>query len=204
MKPLALDTQSFEDLRNNHCLYVDKTEIIHRMISGGRIYSLSRTRRFGKSLLVSTLEAIFQGRKELFEGLFIYDKWDWTQPYPVVTIDWAAINHSTPEKMEESLISYLEEIAENYQITLAAKSAIDCFRKLIKTLYDKTGQTKVVILIDEYDKPITAHLSDDYLKPVQTALHDFYQVMKGADKYLKFVFLTGVSKFSGLDRKSVV
>jgi hypothetical protein len=177
---------------------VDKTEIIHRMITGGRIYFLSRPRRFGKSLLVSTLEAIFQGRKELFEGLSIYDKWDWTQPYPVVTIDWAWINHSTPEEMKESLVSYLKEVAESYQITLETESAIDCFRKLIKTLYNKTGKTKVVILIDEYDKPITAHLSDDGLILMQTAVHDFYQVMKGADKYLKFVFLTGVSKFSGL------
>jgi hypothetical protein len=77
MQQLGLDTQSFENLRNNECVYVDKTEVIYRMITGGRIYFLSRPRRFGKSLLVSTLEALFKGQKDLFEGLYIYDKWDW-------------------------------------------------------------------------------------------------------------------------------
>jgi hypothetical protein len=78
MKKLSIGRQSFEDLRKNDCIYVDKTEIIHRMLSEGKAYFLSRPRRFGKSLLVSTLEAIFKGRKELFEGLYIYDKWDWS------------------------------------------------------------------------------------------------------------------------------
>jgi hypothetical protein len=198
MKQLALDTQSFENLRNNECVYVDKTEIIYRMITEGRIYFLSRPRRFGKSLLISTLEALFKGQKKLFKGLYIYDKWKWSRKYPVITIDWAGINHSTLEEMKESLIFHLTRIAQSYQITLTAKNASDCFVELIETLYNKTGKTKVVILIDEYDKPVTAHLSDDCLKPVQTALHDFYQVIKSSDKYLQFVFLTGVSKFSGL------
>jgi hypothetical protein len=179
-------------------VYVDKTEIIHRMITSGRIYFLSRPRRFGKSLLVSTLEAIFKGRNELFEGLYIYDRWDWTQqPYPVIKIDWARISHSTPEEMTGSLIFHVKKIAQSYGITLTAEYAPDCFGELIESLHKKTGK-KVVVLIDEYDKPVTAHLSDDYLKPVRTALHDFYQVMKGFDEHLHFVFLTGVSKFSGL------
>jgi hypothetical protein len=168
------------------------------MITGGRVYFLSRPRRFGKSLLISTLEAIFQGRKELFGGLYIFDKWDWSQQYPVITLDWTRINHSTTEEMKESLVFHLKRIAQSYRITLTAKSASDCFDELIETLYHKSGETKVVILIDEYDKPVTAHLSDPHLEPVRTAVHDFYQVMKGSDKYLKFVFLTGVSKFSGL------
>jgi hypothetical protein len=198
MKQLALDTQSFEDLRNNNCVYVDKTEIIYRMITSGRIYFLSRPRRFGKSLLVSTLEAVFKRQGELFKGLYIYDKWDWTQPpYPVVTIDWARIDHSTPEFMRTDLIAYLKKIARNYQITIDSVSAPGYFRELIESLYEKTGK-KVVVLIDEYDKPVTSHLSDSYLNDIRTAVHDFYQVMKGSDKYLQFVFLTGVSKFSGL------
>ncbi|MDR1221915.1 MAG: ATP-binding protein [Tannerella sp.] len=197
MKQLALDTQSFEKLRSRNCLYVDKTEVIHRMITDGRIYFLSRPRRFGKSLLVSTLEAIFQGKKNLFEGLYIYDKWDWEQQYPVIIIDWTKINHSTPKEMKESLVLCLKKIAENYQIILEAKSAIDYFSDLIEALHKKTGKD-VVILIDEYDKPITAHLSDSNLKAFQTAIHDFYQVIKGADEFLKLVFLTGVSRFSGL------
>jgi hypothetical protein len=88
MKQLPLGTQSFEKLRNKNCLYVDKTEIIHKIIMSGDIYFLSRPRRFGKSLLVSTIEALFEGQKELFEGLYIYDKCDWSQQYPVIKIDW--------------------------------------------------------------------------------------------------------------------
>ncbi|MDR1486081.1 MAG: ATP-binding protein [Planctomycetaceae bacterium] len=198
MKQLALDTQSFEILRDNGCVYVDKTEVIYRMITGGRIYFLSRPRRFGKSLLVSTLEAIFEGKKELFEGLHIYDKWNWDKKYPVITIDWAGIDHSTPEKMEESLLFNLTRIAKNYQITLTAKNKPDCFVELIESLYEQNSNKKVVILIDEYDKPITAHLTDSYLETIKTSVHNFYQVMKSSDKHLQFVFLTGVSKFSGL------
>jgi hypothetical protein len=166
------------------------------MITGGKVYFLSRPRRFGKSLLVSTLDAIFKGKKNLFEGLYIYDKREWEE-YPVIKIDWTGIDHSTPEAMKKSLVLYLKNIAENYQITLEAGSAVDYFRDLIEALRKKNGK-KVVILIDEYDKPVTAHLSDSSLKDFQTAVHDFYQVMKSADEYIRFIFLTGVSKFSGL------
>ncbi|MDR1140106.1 MAG: AAA family ATPase, partial [Planctomycetaceae bacterium] len=197
MKNLPIGRQSFEDLRNNDCLYVDKTEIIYRIIAEGKVYFLSRPRRFGKSLLMSTMEAIFKGRKELFEGLYIYDKWDWSQQYPVIKIDWAGIDHSTPERMEKDLVFYLKKIAENYQITLEEESAVGYFRALIESLHNITGK-QVVVLIDEYDKPITSHLFDSQLKTIRTAVHDFYQIMKASDKHLKFVFLTGVSKFSGL------
>ncbi|MDR1224350.1 MAG: AAA family ATPase [Tannerella sp.] len=195
MQQLGIDTQSFEKLRSRNCLYVDKTESVYRMIMGGRVYFLSRPRRFGKSLLVSTLEALFKGQKALFEGLYIYDKWEWEE-YPVIKIDWTGINHSTPEEMENSLVLYLIDIAQNYQLTLEAKSAIDCFRELIESLQEKTGKD-VVILIDEYDKPITSHLTDSHLTAIRTKVDNFYQVMKGSDNYLQFVLLTGVSKFWG-------
>ncbi|MDR1593904.1 MAG: ATP-binding protein [Prevotellaceae bacterium] len=197
MKELPIGTQSFEILRNDGCLYVDKTEYIYRMITTGRIYFLSRPRRFGKSLLISTLDALFRGHKKLFNGLYIYDKWNWSQQYPVIKIDWGNINHSTSQKMEESLVFGLKSIAKDYQITLTAKLASDCFKELIKSLHDKTGQG-VVILIDEYDKPITSHLFDDQLSDIKKDLHDFYQVMKASDEYVQFIFITGVSKFSGL------
>ncbi|MDR2705098.1 MAG: AAA family ATPase [Planctomycetaceae bacterium] len=197
MKQLPIGRQSFEDLRKNDCLYVDKTEVINRIISDGKIYFLSRPRRFGKSLLISTLEAIFKGQKELFEGLYIYDKWDWSQQYPVIKIDWAGMDHSTPERMETSLIFHLKKIAQNYGIALSTEFAPNCFGELIESLHNVTGK-KVVVLIDEYDKPITSHLFDSHLNPIRTAVHDFYQIIKSSDKYLQFVFLTGVSKFSGL------
>jgi hypothetical protein len=168
------------------------------MVTGGSIYFLSRPRRFGKSLLVSTLDALFSGQKDLFEGLFIYDKWDWSQQYPIIRIDWTLIGHSTPKEMKTGLCRYLHNIARRYKIELQERvAAPDCFNELITLLYEKTGK-KVVVLIDEYDKPITGHLLDSHLKTIRTAVHDFYQVMKGADEYLRFIFLTGVSKFSGL------
>jgi hypothetical protein len=158
---------------------------------------LSRPRRFGKSLLVSTMDELFRGKKPLFEGLYIYDKWDWSRQYPVIRIDWTRITHSTPEEMKVSLCSYLQTIAKQYDVSLTTESASDRFDELIRLLREKTGEN-VVVLIDEYDKPVTAHLFDSHLEKIRTAVHDFYQVMKGADDYLRFVFLTGVSKFSGL------
>jgi hypothetical protein len=99
--------------------------------------------------------------------------------------------------MEISLVGYLQELAKNYQVILTEESAPDRFRELIRALHEKTGQ-KTVVLIDEYDKPVTSHLFDSQLDAVRTAIHDFYQVLKGSDEHLQFLFLTGVSKFSRL------
>ncbi|MDR1156079.1 MAG: AAA family ATPase, partial [Bacteroidales bacterium] len=134
MKNLPIGIQSFEDLRSNNYLYVDKTEHIHRLVTTGKIYFLSRPRRFGKSMLISTLDALFSGRKELFEGLYIYDKWDWSKSNPVIRIDWTAIKHGTPEEIENSLSVRLKRLARNYEITLLPKYASDCFTELIEEL----------------------------------------------------------------------
>jgi hypothetical protein len=114
MKKLPLGTQSFEILRSNDCIYVDKTEIVRQIISTGRVYFLSRPRRFGKSLLLSTIEAVFKGKKELFESLQIYDKWDWSQQHPIIKIDWTIIDHSTPEKMETNMVIFLGSVDANF------------------------------------------------------------------------------------------
>jgi hypothetical protein len=100
------------------------------------------------------MDELFRGNKSLFEGLYIYDKWDWSRQYPVVKIDWTRITHSTPEKMEVSLCSYLQDIAKQYEVSLIKESAPDRFEELIRLLREKTGEN-VVILIDEYDKPAT-------------------------------------------------
>jgi hypothetical protein len=197
MKKLPIGVQTFEKLRTRNCVYVDKTEQVYQMITEGNTYFLSRPRRFGKSLLVSTLEAVFRGQKDLFEGLYIHDKWDWSQQFPVIRIDWTQISFSTLEGMEISMISYLNIIAHDYQITLTSQSASDCFRDLIIALRKKTGNN-VVILIDEYDIPVTDHLFALNFKEIKNAVHNFYRVMKGSDKYIHFIFITGVSKFSGL------
>ncbi|MDR3267801.1 MAG: AAA family ATPase, partial [Tannerella sp.] len=167
MKHLPIGIQSFRDLRENNYLYVDKTAHIHRLVTTGKVYFLSRPRRFGKSLLISTMDELFRGNKPLFEGLYIHDKWDWTRQYPVIRIDWTQINHSSLEEMKVSLTGYLNEIAGKYNVTLTQKSATDCFRELIYILHEKTGE-KVVVLIDEYDKPITSHLSDPLLDSIRT------------------------------------
>jgi hypothetical protein len=126
MRNLPLETQTFEELRSNNCVYVDNTEHIFRMITEGRIYFLSRPRQFGKSLLVSTLDALFSGKKELFEGLYIYDKWDWTQQYPVIRIDWTRIVHSSTEKIEHSMCRHLRNIASEYQVEPQETIPNDC------------------------------------------------------------------------------
>jgi hypothetical protein len=198
MKNLPIGIQSFEDLRKNDYIYIDKTQDIHRLIATGKIYFLSRPRRFGKSLLISTLEAVFRGRKELFEGLFIFDKWDWTQRNPVIRIDFSGLSHRTTEALTNSLSDLVKTTASRNKIVLESTELPDKFRELIAQLHESTGQ-KVVVLVDEYDKPITDHLSDpETMKSNQKILHDFYQVLKAADEHIRFVFMTGVSKFSGL------
>jgi hypothetical protein len=203
-KKLPIGIQSFSVLREGDYLYVDKTEHIYNMISDdGIAYFLSRPRLFGQSLLVSTFDELFSGRKELFEGLYIYDKWDWTKQYPVIRIDWTCIDHSTPDIMETSMCRYLRDIALIYQITIEGNTPIDYFRELIFTL-NRTTKRRVVILIDEYDKPITRHIDSAHLKVMNTAVHNFYQVMKGFDEAIEFIFFTGVSNFSGLSVFSVL
>jgi hypothetical protein len=199
MQKLPIGTQSFEILRTSDCLYVDKTDNIYRMVTGGRVYFLSRPRRFGKSLTISTLDALFRGRKDLFEGLYIYDRWDWTRQHPVIRIDWTLISHSTPAETQSNLILFLRRIADDYQISLISVSAPDCLGELITGLYKKTGK-RVVALIDEYDVPILDVMgkTSEELKAMQEALHNIYKALKGADDCLQFVFLTGVSKFAGL------
>jgi hypothetical protein len=199
MKKLPIGIQTFEEIRTENYLYVDKTEYIHRIATTGKVYFLSRPRRFGKSLTISTLDALFSGKKELFEGLYIYDKWDWNKKYPVIRIDWTLVKHETPEEIERSLSLRLKMTARDNEITMLSEYAADCFGELIKELYRKTG-AKVVILIDEYDVPILDVMgkSSEEIQAMQKALHDIYKVMKGSDEYIKFIFLTGVSKFAGL------
>jgi hypothetical protein len=199
MKKLPTGIQSFEDIRTNNYLYVDKTEHLYRLVVTGKIYFLSRPRRFGKSLTISTLEALFTGRKELFEGLYIHNKWDWDRKYPVIRIDWSKIRHETPEELERSLLIRLKIIARKNKIEMLSEYASDYLGELIEELQQKTGE-KVVILIDEYDVPILDAIgkSSEEIETLRKALHNIYKALKGADEHIKFIFLTGVSKFAGL------
>jgi hypothetical protein len=197
MKNLPIGIQSFKDLRSKDFLYIDKTEDILQLVTTGKVYFLSRPRRFGKSLLVSTLEEVFKGNKPLFEGLYIYDKWDWTQQYPVIRLDFAGFNHSTAENLQKDIERVISGIAQQYGIVLTREAA-GSFSELIQKLHETTGK-QVVVLVDEYDKPITEHLlNPDDVAANRKTLHSFYQVLKAADEHLQFAFLTGVSKFSGV------
>ncbi|MDR1196418.1 MAG: ATP-binding protein [Endomicrobium sp.] len=199
MKNLPISTQSFEILRQTDCVYVDKTKHIFELIKNGRVYFLSRPRRFGKSLLISTFEELFKGNKRLFEGLYIYDKWVWSEKYPIIHLDFADLAYNTPEELKLTLNNFLNKTAAANSASLQDDMPVSVkFSELIEKLYSKTGQ-RVVVLVDEYDKPITDNLSNkEVLSSNKTILHDFYQVIKAKDKYIKFVFLTGVSKFSGV------
>ncbi len=193
MKNLPIGIQSFEDLRSNDYLYVDKTEDIYRLVTSSKVVFLSRPRRFGKSLLVSTLEELYTGSQHLFEGLYIYDKWDWTQRYPVIRIDWTTIKHDSKEEMERSMSTFLKRQAKLEKIKLVSEYASDCFVELIESLHCKKNN-KVVVLIDEYDKPILDAIGKPEAAEIRAFLQGFYVVLKGADDHLKFVFMTGVTK----------
>ncbi|GHT78661.1 ATPase AAA [Bacteroidia bacterium] len=192
MKELPIGIQSFEELRSGDFLYVDKTKEIHQL-TRSHIVFLSRPRRFGKSLLISTLGELYKGNKSLFEGLHIYDKWDWTKRYPVIRIDWTSIKHDSKEEMERSMSTFLKRQANVQKIKLVSEYASDCFAELIESLHRKKGN-KVVVLIDEYDKPILDAIGKTEAADIRAFLQGFYVVLKGSDDHLKFVFMTGVTK----------
>ncbi|WP_069472553.1 ATP-binding protein [Candidatus Marithrix sp. Canyon 246] len=195
MKKLPIGIQTFSKIIKGNYLYVDKTQQIAELIESGEYFFLSRPRRFGKSLLISTLAEIFSGNQQLFKGLYIYDQIDW-QSYPIIIIDFNLISNTNDELFKISLLSYLDDIAAEYEIILSKTFIKDKFAELIKKISKKT-QKKVVVLIDEYDKPIVEHI-DDIEKATKNReiMRDFFGILKSSDPFLRFVFLTGVSKFS--------
>ncbi|MBQ9475537.1 MAG: AAA family ATPase [Bacteroidales bacterium] len=197
--------QDFEKIRKGGFVYVDKTGHIYKMAEMGGYYFLSRPRRFGKSLLVSTMEAYFSGRKELFDGLAISDlEKDWTK-YPVLRFDLSGKQYKCDSDLTETLFQHLVKLEGIYGINPKFESPEARFKDVIDAAYTKTG-AGVVILIDEYDKPIVDSLGDEKLnESFRSLLQAFYGVMKAKDACIKFGFLTGVTKigklsvFSGLN-----
>ncbi|QTA80339.1 AAA ATPase-like domain-containing protein, nuclease domain-containing [Desulfonema limicola] len=202
LQTLPIGKSSFERIRENNDLYVDKTKHIYQMASQGEYYFISRPRRFGKSLTVSTLRCLFQGRKELFEGLHISGTdWEWKK-HPVILLDFNEISHDTTENLKLSLKETLFNIASQEGIELKNSLLKGQFKELICLLYKKT-KMPVVILIDEYDKPLIDHLGKgkehmDTARENRDVLKTFFGVMKGGDvsSVLRLVFITGVSRFS--------
>ena len=190
-----IGVQDFYDLRSNGWVYVDKTALVHRMVSTGKYYFLSRPRRFGKSLLLSTLKAYFEGKKELFEGLAIADlEKDWTE-YPVIHLDLNAKPFTKVQDLHDLLHDQLTVYEREYNSEAVDKSSEGRFRHLIRSIKEKTGK-KVVVLIDEYDKPILQAIGNEELQDqFRNTLKAFYGVLKSADADLRFTMLTGVTKF---------
>ena len=197
--------QSFEKIRTGGFVYVDKTALIYRLAASGQYYFLSRPRRFGKSLLVSTMEAYFSGRKELFEGLAMESlEKEWTE-YPVLHLDLTGSSYTDISHLKVSFDQYLRKWESLYDVTPMSEDLSSRFKDIIDAAYRKAGQ-KVVILIDEYEKPIIDNIDNpELMEQFRRELQGFYSVIKGKDNAIRFAFLTGVTKlgkmsiFSGLN-----
>ena len=204
IRKLPIGLQSFEVMRNEGFVYVDKTEYVLRLAAESRVFFLSRPRRFGKSLFLSTLKAYFLGKKELFKGLYIEDaeqkqaelegREAWIK-YPVLYLDFNGGIYDTSEGLLNRFLSFFNEYEEIYKST--GLDIPDRFKNLIKKIYETTGK-QVVILIDEYDKPLleTMIINEPLNEEYRRILKGFYGVIKACDEYIRFAFLTGVTKFS--------
>ncbi len=199
LKLYPIGIQTFGEIRKNDLLYIDKTEYIYRMAhSGGKHFFLGRPRRFGKSLLVSTMQSYFEGKKELFEGLAIEKlEKDWTD-YPVLHFDLSGGKHMEKEQLERYLADILAEQEEKFGYKSDKIDANLRLKDLIMTAYEKTGK-QVVILIDEYDAPLldVAH-EESQMEVLRNIMRNFFSPLKARESYLRFVFLTGITKFSQL------
>lgn len=204
LKNLPLGIQDFEDLRANNYVYVDKTKLIYNLIKTPRgFYFLSRPRRFGKSLLISTLDCLFEGKKDLFKGLWLYENTDWSwEKHPVITIDFNRIDHATPELLRKEILKTINTLADSFHIQVTYNSIPMNFATLILELKKKYSKN-VVVLIDEYDRSIVNHLGkgEEELRIAdknRDVLRLLFGVLKAQDVSgaLRFIFITGVTKFS--------
>ena len=193
MKKLPIGIQDFKEIITGGYIYIDKTRYLYDLVDNGKFFFISRPRRFGKSLTISTLNYLFKGEKELFKGTYIYDKWEFVE-YPVIKISMTEVDSSDASTVEETLRHLLLGMYRENDIFPRSENIKMMFADLIKELSHKG---KVVLLIDEYEKPILDHLKDkDKAEPIRELLRNFYQVIKDADPYLKFVLMTGITKFT--------
>ena len=195
MNRYPLGIQTFEKIISNEFLYIDKTKGIYQLTQSGGYYFYARPRRFGKSLMLSTLKSLYEGKKELFKGLWIEDKWDWSKKHPVIHIGFSSMGHRVVG-LENAINHRLGNIADDFDIVLKTPDYTAKFMELIKTVANQQG--KVVLLIDEYDKPIIDYLGKNIEKAEEnrSLLKSFYSVIKDCDQYIEFMMITGISKFS--------
>jgi CO dehydrogenase/acetyl-CoA synthase epsilon subunit len=196
MKKLPIGIQTFADLITGNYYYVDKTPLIAQLVETGKYYFLSRPRRFGKSLLVSTLKSAFAGEQELFDGLYLEKNWNWSIVYPVINISFGRGIIASRTELDQITFTMFDEIAARYELVLIQQNLANRFVELIQKLHSKFQQP-VVVLVDEYDKPILDNIEKTEIAlEIREGLKNIYSVIKDSDAYIKFALLTGVSKFS--------
>ena len=193
---LPLGLQTFSEVRRLNCAYVDKTPMAVKLANEGKFYFLARPRRFGKSLFLDTLRNLFEGKSELFQGLYVENNWQWEVKYPVVKLDMSGDSDSV-DALKSALEGKLRRAGQRLDINLSSVGKpAQLFEQLIYEAHQQHG-SQVVLLIDEYDKPMIDNIDDMALaKQMLKQLHSFYSIIKATDEHLRFVMLTGVSKFA--------
>ena len=193
-----LGIQTFSEIRNRNMLYVDKTAYVYRLASSGKFFFLSRPRRFGKSLLVSTFQSYFEGKKELFKGLAIEQlEHEWNE-YPVLHFDMSGGKHMNKEQINRYLLYILKSNEERFGVNTDSTDPNIRLSNLINSIYHQTGK-QVVVLIDEYDAPLLDVVHhEEYLGALRQIMRNFFSPLKLSEPYLRFVFITGITKFSQL------
>ncbi|CBL46229.1 Conserved hypothetical protein [gamma proteobacterium HdN1] len=195
-KRLPIGIQTLREIREDNCYYVDKTPLALRLVQQGKYFFLSRPRRFGKSLFLDTLKELFEGNEALFKGLYAEKHWDWSVKHPVIRISFGGGVTRSAQELEDQIDSHLRRFETANQLAVVDKTLAERFRSLILHLA-QTHNQRVVVLIDEYDKPILDNIEQrEIALETRETLKDFYSVIKDADAYIRFAFLTGVSKFS--------
>ena len=199
MEKAATDIYTFENLRGRGFTYVDKTAILKELVdlSRGSQFFIARPRRFGKSLAVSTLRCLFEGKREYFNSLAIEPLWDWSKKWPVIHLDMGTMQYDTVGELAAALTSYLQGEARRLGVSIDTKATVpEMFRRLIIAAAEESDDGQCVVLVDEYDKPLLKALNTPAATAFKDFLKPFYGVMKYEERYLRFTFITGVSKFS--------
>ena len=196
LAPLPLGLQTFAEVRELGCAYVDKTPYALKLANAGKMYFLARPRRFGKSLFLDTLRNLFEGKRELFQGLHADSNWEWSRSYPVIKLDLSGTSTSV-SALRTALVGKLRRAAKRLGLELSSTDEpTELFEQIIQEAHARYGQ-RVVLLIDEYDKPMLDNIDDMLLaQQMRKQLRGFYSIIKAVDEHLRFVMLTGVSKFT--------
>jgi hypothetical protein len=196
-KRLPIGIQTFREIREENCYYVDKTGFALRLTEEGKYYFLSRPRRFGKSLFLDTLAELFSGSEELFRGLEAHGRWDWSRRFPVIRLSFGGGVLQSRAELDRRILALLRNNAERLRLSCRdPDDPVGCFAELIASAHAAHGE-RVVVLVDEYDKPILDNLTrPDIARANRDGLRNLYSVIKDNDAHVRFAYLTGVSKFS--------